>query len=178
MPNMTYEDYLELRGEKVDKEQLQIRTRYFIEQDRSFLGLPTIVYEGIFSHIERKNLFFYNLEYIVNPNNCSNSVLPSFFSVVDSRTTFYKQKYDSEEITKNVEKLVYTLTGKRSTNRHSTNKHMGIPEDAATIMALNLEDPYRISKTASNLSTKHKSKHSKGGKSKQSKRRTQRSRKH
>lgn len=102
-------------------------------------------------------------------------MLPSFFSVVDSRMTFYKQKYDSEEITKNVEKLVYTLTGKRSTNRHSTNKHMGIPKDAATIMALNLEDPDNISKIARNLSTKHKSKHSKGGKSK---RRTQRYRKH
>ena len=182
MPTKTYEEYEPFKGDKVNISNLVPGKKYYIEIDRSFTDLLTAVYEGIFSHSERNLLFFYNLEYVVNPDYYTDAVLPRFFSAVDSRLTIYEQKYNEKEVNQDVDNMVSALTGKRRTiigplPRGQSRKMRLLPEDAATIMALNILDPDGVSQRAKNVKIKHSRKHSKGGKSKQSKRRTQRSRK-
>ena len=186
MPTMTYENYSHIRGYKVKPHELVPGQKYYIENNKE--PPYKAVYTGIFIKKENDNAYFRDIKYAVNEFDLKGT--PFSFSL-DPKwgITFYN---DALEVNKNVEHLVYALTGKRSTKKQSNKsrrrfscipsideqctepKHMGIPKDAATIIAFSLEDPDNISKTARNLSTKHKSKHSKGGKSK---RRTQRSRK-
>jgi len=178
MPTMTYEEYLPFRGNQVDLRDLVPDKKYYIEVDKSFIGMPTQVYEGDFAYKDdinsqsppySNNTYFNNLSYVVNPENYSDMIKPRFFSAVDPRIFYYEQKYNEKELNQDVENMVLALSDAR--NIH--NKHIGLPDDAATILAINTLDPDGLSTKAKTM--KHK--YSKGGKRKQSKRRKQRSRK-
>ena len=187
MSTLTYDEYLPLRGNKVKPADLMYDKKYYIEEDRSFLNKLPIVYEGEFGFNNQGKIYFNYLSYVVNPNNHSDAILPIFFYAVDIRLTIYEQKYNLKEINQDVDNMVSALTGKRRTiigplPRGQSRKMRHLPEDAATIMALNILDPDGVSQRAKNVKSKHNRKHSKGGKrskrNKQSKRRSRKQSKH
>lgn len=188
MATMTYAEYLPLRGNRVEPDQLVPGHTYYIEKNNEPVNRRT-VYKGIYSNINPTlNSAIFNdkegkstVKFFVNPFD---SVGKPFGFSIDPKwnNTFYD---DSVEVNKNVEHLVYTLTGKRKNTigpiQRGQSRAMGIPKDVATIMALNLEDPNGISKMAKKMNSRkhgsqYGSKYSKGGKQRTKKQRTMKQR--
>jgi len=175
MTTITYEEYLPLRGDKTEPDQLVPGQLYYIERS----GEPPrrrTVYKGIYSHTDPTNIALFlnaegksTVEFVVNPFESVGE--PRGFSIDPQwKINFYN---NAGEVNKNVEHLVYTLTGKRRNTigpvPRGQTREMGIPKDVATIMALNLQDPRGISNIAKKMNsikhkTNHKTKHKKGGK--------------
>jgi hypothetical protein len=182
METMTYEEYLPLRGEKIEPDKLIPEHTYYIEKNNEPENRRT-VYRGIYLNTDpNMNSAIFNdkkgkstIQFVVNPLKLKGE--PFGFSI-DPKwgNTFYT---NSGEVNKNVSRLVYTLTGKRKNMigpiPRGQTREMGIPIDVATIIALNLEDPHEISKTAKKIkSRKHRTSQSasKGGKKRTKKQRT------
>lgn len=188
METMTYEEYLPLRGNIIDPHKLIPGHMYYIEENKP--QARRNVYKGIYSHDMTDLAIFNDIDnkpysrtiFVVNPLG-KNIRLKSFHK--DPK--WYLFYNDPITVNKNVSRLVYTLTGKQKNMigpmPRGQTREMGIPMDVATIMALNLEDPHGISKTAKKIkSRKHRTSESasKGGKKRTKKQRTkkQRTKKH
>ena len=162
---MTYKEYLRLRRNGVKPHELVPGHTYYIEKNDDPPSQKTI-YKGIFSNIDpiRNKAIFTDKEgkstvqILFDPFNTKTQ--PYEFSINPIRYLFFN---DIISINKNVDHLVYTLTGKQKNMigpiPRGHTREMGLPKDAATIIALNLEDPKRISTTARriSMSKSHKS---------------------
>ena len=187
METITYAEYLPLRGNIIDPHKLVPGHTYYIEQNDRPEHIR-IVYKGIYSHDIVNSAIFNDIDnkpyswpiFFVNP--LGETIQQRVFRKDTKKYIFYN---DPITVNKNVRRLVYTLTRKRKKMigplPRGQTREMGIPIDVATIMALNLEDPHGISKTAKKINSRNTSQSaSKGGKKRSRKQRTkkQRTKKH
>ena len=154
---MTYKEYLRLRRNGVKPHKLAYGNTYYIEKNDDPPSQKTI-YKGIFSNIDpiRNKAIFTDKEgkstvqILFDPFNTKTQ--PYEFSINPMRYLFFN---DITSINKNVDNLVYTLTRKQKNmigpipKGHT--REMGLQEDAATIIAVNLEDPNRFSMKAKRI---------------------------
>ena len=189
MATMTYEEYLPLRGNIIDPHKLVLGHTYYIEENKP--QERRTVYKGIYSHDIVDLAIFNDIDnepyskpkFIVNP--LGQHIRFRAFRKDPNWYLFYNDPYDPIAVNKNVRRLVYTLTGKQKNMigpiQRGQTREMGLPIDFATIIALGLEDPKKISKTAKKINSLNTSQsNSKGGKKRTKKQRTkkQRTKKH